>query len=59
MWIAENEGAKFWLNDILITCVNGLKDLLYAINTLYPQAYIQLCIIHIVRNTLRLVSRKD
>ncbi|ECF1925495.1 IS256 family transposase [Salmonella enterica subsp. enterica serovar Newport] len=58
MWLAENEGAKFWLNvltelknrglnDILIACVDGLK------------ARIQLCIVHMVRNSLRFVSWKD
>lgn len=59
MWLAENEGAKFWLNvltelknrglnDILIACVDGLKGFLDAINTVYPEARIQLCIVHMV-----------
>jgi putative transposase len=70
MWIAENEGAKFWLNvltelqnrgiqDILIACVDGLKGFPDAINTVYPQARIQLCIVHMVRNSLKYVSWKD
>ncbi len=70
MWLAENEGAKFWLNvltelknrglnDILITCVDGLKDFPDAINTVYPGARIQLGIVHMVRNSLRFVSWKD
>ncbi len=70
MWLAENEGAKFWLNvltelkncglnDILIACVDGLKGLLDAINAVYPQARIQLCIVHMVRNSLRFISWKD
>lgn len=70
MWLAENEGAKFWLNvltelknrglnDILIACVDGLKGFPDAINTLYPKARIQLCIVHMVRNSLRFVSWKD
>ncbi|HCL5346517.1 TPA: transposase, partial [Salmonella enterica] len=70
MWLAENEGAKFWLNvltelknrglnDILIACVDGLKDFPDAINAVYPKARIQLCIVHMVRNSLRFVSRKD
>ncbi|WP_373466823.1 IS256 family transposase [Escherichia marmotae] len=70
MWLAENEGAKFWLNvltelknrglnDILIACVDGLKDFPDAINTVYPKARIQLCIVHMVRNSLRFVSWKD
>lgn len=70
MWIAENEGAKFWLNvltelqhrgveDILIACVDGLKGFPDAINSVYPQAQIQLCIVHMVRNSLKYVSWKD
>ncbi|HBD2558569.1 TPA: IS256-like element IS1414 family transposase, partial [Escherichia coli] len=70
MWLAENEGAKFWLNvltelknrglnDILIACVDGLKSFPDAINTVYPKARIQLCIVHMVRNSLRFVSWKD
>ncbi|HCN5732064.1 TPA: IS256 family transposase, partial [Escherichia coli] len=70
MWLAENEGAKFWLNvltelknrglnDILIACVDGLKGFPDAINTVYPKAHIQLCIVHMVRNSLRFVSWKD
>ena len=70
MWMAENEGAKFWLNvltelknrglqDIFIACVDGLKGFPEAINSVYPQAHIQLCIIHMVRNSLKYVSWKD
>jgi len=70
MWIAENEGAKFWLNvltelqqrgveDILIACVDGLKGFPEAINTVFPQTHIQLCIVHMVRNSLKYVSWKD
>jgi transposase-like protein len=70
MWIAENEGAKFWLNvltelnqrgveDILIACVDGLKGFPDAINTVYPETHIQLCIVHMVRNSLKYVSWKD
>ena len=70
MWIAENEGAKFWLSvltelknrgvqDILIACVDGLKGFPDAITAVYPQTRIQLCIIHMVRNSLRYVSWKD
>ena len=55
MWLAENEGAKFWLSvltelknrglqDILIACVDGLKGFPDAINSAYPQTHIQLCI---------------
>ncbi|MEC9320230.1 MAG: IS256 family transposase, partial [Pseudomonadota bacterium] len=70
MWIAENEGAKFWLNvltelqqrgveDILIACVDGLKGFPDAINAVFPQTHIQLCIVHMVRNSLKYVSWKD
>ena len=68
--MAENEGAKFWLSvltelknrgvkDILIACVDGLKGIPDAINTVYPDTHIQLCIIHMVRNSLKYVSWKD
>ncbi len=70
MWISENEGAKFWLNvltelqnrgvkDILIACVDGLKDFPNAINTVYPDTQIQPCIVHMVRNSLKFVPWKD
>lgn len=70
MWLAENGDAKFWLGvltelknrvlqDILIACVDGLKGFPDAINAVYPQAHIQLCIVHRVRNSLRFVSWKD
>ncbi|AXF78537.1 IS256 family transposase [Erwinia tracheiphila] len=70
MWLAENEGAKFWLNvltrlknrglqDILIACVDGLKGFPDAINSVYPETHIQLCIIHMVRNRLKYVAWKD
>lgn len=70
VWLAENEGAKFWLSvltelknrglqDILITCVDGLKGFPDAINSVYPQTHIQLCIIHMVRNSLKYVAWKD
>ena len=70
MWISETEGAKFWLailtelknrglEQILIACVDGLKGFPEAIEVEYPQAKVQLCIIHLVRNSLRYVSWKD
>lgn len=70
LWLAETEGAKFWLSvmtelknrgleDILIACVDGLKGFPDAIAAEYPQAQIQLCIVHMVRNSLRYVSWKD
>jgi putative transposase len=70
MWLSENEGAKFWLNvltelqnrgvkDILIACVDGLKGFPDAINTVFPKARIQLCIVHMVRNAIKYVPWKD
>jgi transposase-like protein len=70
MWISENEVAKFWLNvltelqnrgvkDILIACVDGFKGFPDAINTVYPDTQIQLCIVHMVRNSLKFVPWKD
>ena len=70
MWLSENEGAKFWLNvltelqnrgvkDILIACVDGLKGFPDAINTVYPDTHIQLCIVHMVRNSMKFVPWKD
>jgi len=70
LWLSENEGAKFWLNvltelqnrgvkDILIACVDGLKGFPDAISTAFPDAQIQLCIVHMVRNSLKYVTWKD
>ena len=51
----QNRGVK----DILIACVDGLKGFPDAINTVYPQTQIQLCIVHMVRNSVRYVPWKD
>ncbi|MDH3975420.1 MAG: IS256 family transposase [Deltaproteobacteria bacterium] len=70
MWIEREEGAKFWLKvvtelknrglkDIFIACVDGLKGFPEAIETVYPKTQVQLCIVHMVRNSLRYVSWKD
>jgi putative transposase len=70
MWLSETEGAKFWLNvltelqnrgvnDILIACVDGLKGFPDAIQTVFPQTQIQLCIVHMVRNSVKYVPWKD
>lgn len=70
MWVSENEGAKFWLQvvtelknrgvqDIFIACVDGLKGFPEAIETVYPATQVQLCIVHMVRNSLRFVSWKQ
>ena len=70
LWIAQNEGAKFWLSvmtelknrgiqDIFIACTDGLKGFPEAIEAVYPQTQIQLCIVHQVRHSLRYVSWKQ
>jgi transposase-like protein len=70
MWLSENEGAKFWLNvltelqnrgvkDILIACIDGLTWFPEAINTAFPETQIQLCIVHMVRNSVKYVPWKD
>jgi len=69
MWTAETEGAKFWLQvatelknrgvkDIFIACVDGLKGP-EAIETIFPDTQIQLCLLHMVRNSLKYVSWKQ
>ena len=70
MWTAETEGAKFWLQvvtelknrgvkDIFIACVDGLKGFPEAIEAAFPQAQVQLCIVHMVRHSLNYVSWKQ
>jgi putative transposase len=70
LWVGQAEGAKFWLQvvtelrnrgvlDILIACVDGLKGLPQAIETVFPKAQVQLCIVHLVRNCLNFVSWKE
>ena len=70
LWLSENEGAKFWLSvltelqnrgvkDILIACVDGLKGFPDAINTAFRETQIQLCIVHMVRNSMKYVPWKD
>jgi len=70
LWISEKEGAKFWLGiitelsnrgikDILIACIDGLKGFPEAINSVFPQTRIQLCIVHMVRNSTKHVSWKE
>jgi putative transposase len=69
LWIAQTEGAKFWLQvitelknrgvqDIFIACVDGLKGFPDAIEAVYPKAAVQLCIVHMVRNSLHFVPWK-
>jgi putative transposase len=70
IWLEQNEGAKFWLKimtelknrgvrDIFIACVDGLKGFPEAIEATFPQAEVQLCIVHMIRGSLRFVSWKD
>jgi len=70
MWIAREEGAKFWLNiitelknrgikDIFIACVDGLKGFPEAINSVFDKTEVQVCIVHILRQSLRYVNWKD
>jgi len=70
LWIAENEGAKFWMGvltelqnrgvkDILIACMDGLSGFPEAVRAVYPHTRVQLCIVHMVRNSARFVSYKD
>jgi len=70
LWVSEAEGANFWLTvltelrnrgvqDVLIACVDGLKGFPEAINTVFPKTEIQLCIIHLIRNTLKYIASKD
>ena len=70
LWIETTEGAKFWLKvmnelknrgveDILIAVVDGLKGFPEAIEAVFPQAAVQTCIVHLIRNSLEFVSWKD
>ncbi|BBP43104.1 IS256 family transposase [Thiosulfativibrio zosterae] len=70
LWLSENESSKFWLNvlndlhargvkDILIASVDGLTGFPEAINAVYPKTDIQLCIVHMVRNSLKYVGYKE
>ena len=70
LWLAETEGAKFWLGiltelqtrgvkDILIACVDGLKGFPDAIGNVFPDTQVQLCIVHMVRNAMKYVVWKD
>lgn len=70
LWIGEEEGAKFWLNiltdlknrgiqDILIAAVDGLKGFPEAIESIFPKTEVQLCVVHVIRNSLNYVGWKD
>lgn len=70
LWVDEAEGAKFWLGicndlknrgvkEILIACMDGLKELPQAIQTVFPSANIQTCIVHQIRNSIKYIASKD
>jgi putative transposase len=70
LWLAQSEGAKFWLacltdlknrglTDIFVACVDGLTGFPEAIRAAYPQTKVQLCVVHLVRAALKYVSDKD
>ena len=70
LYISENEGANFWLQvltdlsnrgvtDILIACIDGLKGFPDAIETIFPETEVQLCIVHQIRNSLSYVGSKN
>jgi putative transposase len=70
MWFQETEGAKFWLQvltdlkqrgvqDILIACVDGLKGFPEAIEAAFPQTWVQTCVVHLIRHSLRYVPRRE
>jgi putative transposase len=70
LWTSANEGAKFWLQvltdlknrgvkDVFIACVDGLKGFPQAIETVFPQAQVQLCIVHLTRASLNYVNWKE
>lgn len=70
IWISKNEGSKFWMQvvselknrgveQIYVACVDGLKGFRDAINNVFPNTIVQLCIVHMVRNSLKYVSYKN
>lgn len=70
LWIAENEGAKFWLavltelrhrgvQDVFIACMDGLKGLPEAVAAIFPRCLTQLCLVHLMRNSMRYMASGD
>jgi putative transposase len=70
IWWQESEGSKFWLavvndlahrgvSDILVCCVDGLTGFPEAIEAVFPQAWVQTCIVHQIRNSMRFVTYQD
>jgi putative transposase len=70
IWFQRTEGAKFWLqvltdlktrgvHDVLVCCVDGLAGFPEAIEAVFPQAWVQTCLVHLVRSSLRFVPYRD
>ena len=70
LWVADTEGPKFWLRvvtelrnrgvqDVFIACVDGLKGFPEAIEAIFPKAQVQLCMVHLIRNSLKYVNDKE
>jgi putative transposase len=70
LWTSDHEGPKFWLlvmtelqnrgiKDVLIVCVDGLKGFPEAIESVFPNSQVQLCIVHLIRNSLKYVGYKE
>jgi putative transposase len=70
IWWQESEGSKFWLavlndlhhrgvEDVLVACVDGLAGFPEAIEAVFPHAWVQTCIVHLIRNSMRYVTWKD
>ncbi len=70
IWVGKNEGSKFWMSvvtelknrgveQIYVACVDGLKGFPEAIGSIFPNTIVQLCIVHMVRNSVKYVSYKD
>ena len=70
MYISRNEGANFWLSvltdlqnrgveDILIACIDGLRGFPEAIQSVYPNTAVQLCVVHQIRNSIKYVGSKN
>ncbi|RMF00544.1 MAG: IS256 family transposase, partial [Alphaproteobacteria bacterium] len=70
LWVADHEGAKFWMqvvtelrnrgvDDVLFACVDGLKGFPEAIEAVFPRTTVQTCVVHMVRNSLNLVAWKN
>jgi putative transposase len=69
LWFQQSEGAKFWLavltelkqrgvRDVLVACVDGLKGFPEAIEAVFPETWVQTCIVHLIRHSLRFVPDK-